>query len=464
MTSARPAAGATRPAWIIAELSAAGLSGTVANVSVTVAVAAIARDLDASIAVTAATVVGLNVAMAFTMPLAGAWSARLGPRTLLIAAGAGLVISSLALSLAPNLLVLAIARAGQGAVLAAVVPVSVQASGQLLEGDAKARALGWWGASNGLGLAFAPLVAGGLSEVVGWRWVAAPSCVLGLALALTAFRAFPAALRSDDRIALRGQGIVAIVTGTAMASLATASAGLWLVAGASAAACAAAIVPARRAARPGGPLAHLDTWLRDPLVRRSSTGATLQMVANGLIQVGVPAWLIVEGHVGAGGAAVLLLGMTLPMASMGPITGRRPAVAFDDRLRRGLVGCGVGLGALGIAASVGPWWVVGPGLLVVGFGAGSLLAPSLTAFSRSRAGTDTVALSLYNLARLGAFGIGGLLGGVTVDAGAPGTAFLTIAAICAGAAFAFRGRSGDDPDHGTTTPAPGTTARGGTDG
>lgn len=72
--------------------------------------------------------------------------------------------------------------------------------------------------------------------------------------------------------------------------------------------------------------------------------------------------------------------------------------------------------------------------MVLGLGAGSLLSPSLTAFSQTEAGRGTVALSLFNLARLGSFGIGGLLGGASVEAGVPGPAFLPVAVLCAVAA------------------------------
>lgn len=415
---------------MIAELAAAGLSGTVVNVSVTVAVAAIATEFGASIAAATATVVLLNVAMAFTMPLAGAWSARLGPRRLLVWAGFVVLGSSILLSLAPNLLVLAVARAAQGAGLAAVVPVSVQASGQLLSGEQRARALGWWGASNGLGLAFAPLIGGVIIDLVGWRWVTVPSCLLGLALVVTALRAVPADLHHGSTIRFRGLGLVALVSGTGMSALTATSAGAWPAAIVLAVACAAAYWVARRATREGGELAELRRWIHDPGVRRSSLGATLQMVANGLVQVAVPAWLIVSGILGAGGAAAILMGMTLTMAAMGPITGRRGSISYPSRLRRGLAGCAVGLAGLAVAATSGPWWLALPALVVLGLGAGSLLSPSLTAFSRTSAGDSTVALSLFNLARLGSFGLGGLLGGVFVDADMSGTAFLLVAVLC----------------------------------
>jgi DHA2 family methylenomycin A resistance protein-like MFS transporter len=415
---------------VTAELAASGLSGTVVNVSVTVAVASIAADLGTPIATAAATVVVLNVAMAFTMPLAGVWSARLGSRRLLVGAGALAVASSIALSLSPNLLVLALARAGQGVAMAAVVPVSVQASGQLLTGEARARVLGWWGAANGMGLAFAPLLGGAIIDLVGWRWVTAPSVLLGLALAITAARAFPKDLHHDPGIPFHGLGIVALFAGTGMSALAAASAAAWPAAAVLGGASVATLVPVLRATREGGALADLRTWVADTEARRASTGATLQMVTNGLVQVAVPAWLIVEGTTSAWGAALALLSMTLTMASMGPITGRRVAIAFEARLWRGLVGCAIGLVGLAAAAIVGPWWLIVPSLVVVGLGCGSLLSPSLTAFARSSAGHNTVALSLYNLLRLGAFGIGGLLAGVSVDAGVTGTAFAAVAVLC----------------------------------
>jgi hypothetical protein len=166
------------------------------------------------------------------------------------------------------------------------------------------------------------------------------------------------------------------------------------------------------------------------------------MVANGLVQVAVPAWLIVRGHLGAGGAAALLMGMTVTMAGMGPITGRRQDVRYGARLRRGLLGCAAGLVVLAAAASSGPWQLAAPALVVVGLGAGSLLSPSLTSFSRTPAGRHTVALSLFNLSRLGAFGVGGLLGGAAVEAGVPAAGFVGVAILCGVAAFVVREERG----------------------
>ncbi|HET9310594.1 MAG TPA: MFS transporter [Actinomycetota bacterium] len=449
MLSARARPSGTT-SWVTAELAVAGLSGTVVNTSATVAVAAIADSFDASIALVAAVVVLLNVAMAFTMPLAGAASARFGPRRLISVSGVLVLAASVLLSLSPSLTMVAIARFAQGVALAAVVPVSVQAAGYLLHGDAQAKALGWWGASNGLGLAFAPLIGGAIIDIAGWRWVTVPSCLLGIALVITAFRAFPARFRRDHGIPLRGVVTVAMLTGTTMATLTALSVGAWPLASAAAACCAISVAGAVRLSRPGGTLAAPRLWLRDRATRRSSLGSSLQMVAVGLVQVAVPAWLIVDGGFGAGAAAATVMAMTLTMAALGPITGRRDAVPYERRLRRGLLGCSAGLAGLAVAAAAGSWWPAVPALVMLGIGAGWLLAPSLTAFSRTEAGANAVGMSTLNVLRLGSFGIGGILGGTAVEGGGTAVAFAAVAALCglAGAWIAF-GDIDRTPDDGS---------------
>jgi hypothetical protein len=254
-----------------------------------------------------------------------------------------------------------------------------------------------------------------------------------------------------------------------MTALAATAATAWLLAGGATIACGATLAWAVRLSRPGGDLSEPRRWLHDRVVRRSSLGATLQMVANGLVQVAVPAWLIVDGHLGTGAAAVILMGMTLTMAAMGPVTGRRGSVPYSNRLWRGLSGCATGLIGLGAAAIIGPWWLSVPSLVVLGLGAGSLLSPSLTAFSRSQAGDNAVGLSIFNVLRLGSFGIGGMIGGTAVDLGVTGRAFLSIAGLCGGAAIwvlaspkRTREPTAGDTDHARHDAPVG--ARGGNDG
>ena len=87
---------------------------------------------------------------------------------------------------------------------------------------------------------------------------------------------------------------------------------------------------------------------------------------------------------------------------------------------------------------------------MLGIGAGWLLAPSLTAFSRTEAGANAVGMSTLNVLRLGSFGIGGILGGTAVEGGGTAVAFAAVAALCglAGAWIAF-GDIDRTPDDGS---------------
>jgi MFS family permease len=429
--------------FLTAELVCAGLAGTVANTSVTVAVAGIAEDFDASISRVAVLVVLLNVAMAFAMPLSGIAVRAAGARRVVAGAGGAVLASSVLVSIAPNLPVFGLARALQGVALAAVVPTSVLVSTQLLGGEDRRRALGWWAAANGLGLAFAPLIGGVLLDAAGWRWVTLPTCVLGVGLTVTAILAFPSELRHDPGVAAADVVPISVGAGTLMSVLAAAAAGAWILAGAFAAACGVSLGMIRARAGHSTALRTALGWTRDPTVRWTATGATLQMIANGMVQVAVPAWLIATGTLTGGPAGAVLMTMTLTMAVMGPVTGRTPRVSFEGWLRAGLSLTALGMVGL-LAAELVAWWLTMPALLVLGVGGGALLTPSLTTFSHSVAGSNALGLSVFNVLRLGAFAVGGLAGAAALDLGGSWVAFALAGAIC-GAAAMFAGRTSRRP-------------------
>lgn len=400
--------------------------GTVANTSVTVAVAAIAHDLDVPISITAVTVVLLNVSMAYAMPMAGIVAHAIGSRRSLMASGLLLVGSSMLLAYSPNLTVLGLARVGQGVALAGVTPTSVQVSTELLDGPRRGRALGWWAASNGIGLAFGPLVGGLLLDLAGWRWVAVPAIVLGIGVIVTAGLGVPGDLRHDPGIPKRLVLGISLAAGSTMTGLAALAAEAWVVAVPSVALAVGSVLMVRRAIRgPDGP-PELRGWLRDANARLASLGAGLQMIANGLVQVTVPAWLIVSGILTGAQAGAVLMAMTLTMAAMGLLTGGRHDVAYRRWFSWGVGGCVVGLALLAVASLVA-WWITVPALVVLGLGAGALLSPSLTGFSHTPAGHNAVGLAVFNTLRLGSFAVGGLIGGTLLDAGLPWLAF-TVAA------------------------------------
>ena len=377
----------------------------------------------------------LNVAMAYAMPMAGIVAHGVGSRRSLMASGALLVGSSLLLAYSPNMAVLGLARLGQGVALAGVTPTSVQVSTELLDGPRRGRALGWWAASNGIGLAFGPLIGGLLLDLAGWRWVAVPAIALGIGVIVTAGLGVPKGLRHDPGIPTRLVVGLSATAGSLMTGIAALAAGWWVVAVPFAILAIVSSLMLRRAVRGGGGSSDLHGWLRDVNARLTSLGAGLQMVANGLVQVTVPAWLIVSGILTGAQAGAVLMAMTLTMAAMGPISGRRHDVEYLRWFRWGVGGCVIGLALLTVA-SLSAWWITLPALVILGFGAGALLSPSLTGFSHTPAGHNAVGLAVFNTLRLGSFAVGGLVGGTLLDAGLPWLAF-TVAAVGLAVPLAF---------------------------
>ncbi len=154
------------------------------------------------------------------------------------------------------------------------------------------------------------------------------------------------------------------------------------------------------------------------------------MFVNGMAQVAVPAWLVTEAITSSSGAGAILLAMTLTMTIMGPVTGRGAHVPFGTWFKVGVLLCALGAGGLALSASIAPWWLTLPALVVLGVGAGCLLTPSFQAFSSTVPGKDGVGLAMYNLCRLSSFAVGGIVGAAAVDIGAAWLGFVVAAAIC----------------------------------
>ena len=406
---------------------AAGLGGTVTNVSVTVVASSLARSWDVPLSEVAVAVIALNVAMAFVMPVAGLTAGRYGMRRLLLIGGVTLGASTALLIFAQNTLLLTIGRVGQGAGMAAMTPTAVQASNNLLSPAEHSKALGWWSAANGTGLAVGPLMGGVLFDVGGWELVPVPTLFIAALLILSTLRGVPAGITHRGPVRLFGVIMLSLLAGLGVTIVSALSVGATAVAVAGA----ALLVVTSAYSFTRGRRSELPLhWLGDLMVRRSATGASVQMLVNGVAQIGVPAWLVTAGITSASGAGATLLAMTLTMTVMGPYTGRRFHIPYGRWFRWGALLLALGGGGLALSASVAPWWLSLPMLVVTGVGAGCLLTPSFQAFSATQPGKDGVGLAMYNMSRLSSFAFGGILAAAAVDGGVPWTAFAAGAVIC----------------------------------
>jgi MFS family permease len=107
-------------------------------------------------------------------PLIGVLADRVGRRAVLVPCLVVFGLSGIAVATAPTFVVMVAARFAMGFGAAGLVNLAVVLLGDRYEGEERTR---WIGVNAGvltLGLAVLPLVSGGLTSFLGWRWALAP--------------------------------------------------------------------------------------------------------------------------------------------------------------------------------------------------------------------------------------------------------------------------------------------------
>ncbi|WP_432113315.1 MFS transporter [Streptomyces sp. S1] len=166
------------------------LDGTIVNV----ALPALQEDLGVTVASASWVPNAFLLAFGGLLLLAGRLGDVLGHRKVFLGGILLVVAASLIAGLAPNLEVLLVGRALQGAGAAVAGPTGLALLALVFEGERRQRAFGLYSTVTGLG-ASAGMVLGGLLTWVGdWRWSLLVNVPVGLALVLVAVKA----LGTDD--------------------------------------------------------------------------------------------------------------------------------------------------------------------------------------------------------------------------------------------------------------------------
>ncbi|MFE7138698.1 MFS transporter [Streptomyces sp. NPDC057644] len=139
-------------------------------------------------------VVTYMVAMGALTQVVGSLSDRWGRRPLFLAGIAVFTLSSLAATLAPDLLWLDAARVVQGAGAAAIMVNGIPLLSDRYAGEERDLAIGAWGSFATAAGLLAPVFGGVLAETFGWRAVFAVNLPLGVAAWALAVRVLPRAL------------------------------------------------------------------------------------------------------------------------------------------------------------------------------------------------------------------------------------------------------------------------------
>ncbi|MEU5819915.1 MFS transporter [Streptomyces sp. NPDC047803] len=157
-----------------------------------VALPAMRRELDASVAGMQWTIDAYTLVLASLLMLAGSTADRIGRRKVFMAGLVLFTLGSALCSLAPNLEALIAFRMVQAVGGSMLNPVAMSIiTNTFTDPRERARAIGVWGGVVGISMAAGPVVGGALVDSVGWRsifWVNLP---VGLAALLLTWRFVP---------------------------------------------------------------------------------------------------------------------------------------------------------------------------------------------------------------------------------------------------------------------------------
>jgi EmrB/QacA subfamily drug resistance transporter len=154
------------------------------NTIVNVALPAMRRDLDASVSSLQWTIDAYTLVLASFLMFSGSTADRVGRRRTFQLGLATFGVGSLLCGMAPGIGWLIAARAVQavGGTMLNPVAMSIIAN-TFTDRVQRARAIGLWGAVNGLSLGMGPILGGLLVDTVGWRsifWVNVPVVIAGI--------------------------------------------------------------------------------------------------------------------------------------------------------------------------------------------------------------------------------------------------------------------------------------------
>ncbi|WP_116205404.1 MFS transporter [Amycolatopsis circi] len=341
---------------------------------VNVALPTLGSELHADVPQQQWVVVGYSVVLAALLLAGGALGDVLGHRGVVLTGLAVFGAASAACGLAQSAGWLVAARAVQGVGAALLLPGTMAVVTGTFPGRAeRARALGIWAGISALALPAGPVLGGLLVQAAGWRPVFWLNVPIVAAAAVATRRLVPADVRKPGRVDVPGAATAALALGAGVYAVIAKTPWVGLLA---AAAAAAFVVIEHRSAEPMLPLSLLRS--------RQTAGANLVSAAMNFVGLGsvlvFTLYLQEVLHADAITAGVALLPLFLPLAVLGPVTGRLTA-RFGPLP---LILAGLVLGALGtlnllrIGTGTG-YGTLLPTLVVLGVGMGLLTAAVVTA-------------------------------------------------------------------------------------
>ncbi|MEV8372581.1 MFS transporter [Kribbella sp. NPDC056861] len=195
---------------LVVYLSLGGLAFAVLQSLVAPALATIGRDLGASTASSSWIITAYLLSASVLTPILGRLGDMVGKRKVLIGVLATLALGTLLAALAPNLTVLIVARALQGAA-GAILPLSIGAVRDALPRERVGVVVGLLSAIFGIGAGIGIVAAGPIVEHLSWHWLFwLPLVLVVIALLGAIFGMKESPVRTPGRLDVLGAGILSI--------------------------------------------------------------------------------------------------------------------------------------------------------------------------------------------------------------------------------------------------------------
>src|SRR4051794_2560611 len=168
--------------WTLVVAALAAFMTALDTLVVTTALPVLRVDLGASLEQLEWTVNTYNLAFACLLLTGAALGDRFGRRRMFSLGLLGFALSSALAAVSPNIEVLILARALQGASAALVFPLSLTLISEAFPVEKRSTAIGIWGGIAGMAVAAGPVVGGAIIEGIDWHWIFWINVPIGLLL------------------------------------------------------------------------------------------------------------------------------------------------------------------------------------------------------------------------------------------------------------------------------------------
>src|SRR5215470_11385075 len=371
------------PRWTLVATSF-GLGMALLDVTAgNVAVPSIQRDLGTSIAGLSWVIDGYTLAFASALLLAGGLGDRLGARRVFASGLVLFTVASLLCGVAPTIGLLVGARMLQGLGAALFMPSSLSLLARAYpEPRKRAHAIGVWSALTSIAGGSGPLVGGLLTSTLGWRSIFLVNLPLGIAgLLMTARFVRPTPALGSRRLDLPAQGVAALSLASITWALVERGEHGWgspLVVGALVGGLLGLVLFVWMESTAAAPMLP-PRLFRHPVFAATSLGALLYAAAffGGFLVISLYFQRVRGEGAALAGLHVSAITVTFGAASIlaGKLAGRHGP---RRTIMTGLAVLAVAAFGLSLATMGSSFWVLGPLLSLVGFGA-ALVAPPMNA-------------------------------------------------------------------------------------